>query len=93
MYNTTAYPTLRAHQDGSVLDAAATTLFSYFLLRVIQWIVTSNFFVIFGKVLFVLISSGIATALLTILFTATDPSPKPKKGLNGAHYNLTKNDV
>ena len=65
MSNTTTYTTLRQPNDISVVDAAATTLLSYILLRVIQWILTSNFFVIFGKVILVFAVSGIVTTLLT----------------------------
>jgi hypothetical protein len=88
MSNTTN-TSLRQPQDVSVVDAAATTLLSYFLLRVIQWILTSNVFIIFGKVLLVFAASGIVAALLT------SPSlpPQKQKGLNGAHYIPSKKHV
>ena len=86
MSNTTTYTTLRQPNDISVVDAVATTLLSYLLLRVIQWILTSNFFVIFGKVILVFAVSGIVTTLGT-------SSPPTKKGLNGEHRNSSKKHV
>jgi hypothetical protein len=86
MSNTTTYTILRQPQDVSVVDAAATTLLSYFLLRVIQWFLTSSFFVIFGKVILVFAVSGIVAILCT-------SSPLPKKGLNGEHRNTSKKHV
>ncbi len=85
MYNTTNYHSLRHSHDVSVLDAAATTLLSYFLLRVIQWILTSNVFIIFGKVILIFAASGIIATLLA-------PSPK-QKGLNGARDIPSKKHV
>lgn len=69
---------LRHQQDVSVVDAAATTLMSYLLLRIIQWIVTSNIFAVLGRVLFVILFSGIITTLLTSV-------PHKQKGLNNTH--------
>jgi hypothetical protein len=86
MYNTTNSPSLRHNPDVSVLDAAATTLLSYFLLRVIQWILTSNFFIIFGKVILIFAASGIIATLLA-------PSSPKQKGLNGARDIPTKKHV
>jgi hypothetical protein len=86
MSNTTTYPTLRQPQDVSVVDAAATTLLSYFLLRVIQWILTSSFFVIFGKVILVFAVSGIVATLLT-------SAAPTKKDLNSKHRNTSKKHV
>jgi hypothetical protein len=85
MQNTTT-PSLRQPNDISIVDAAATTLLSYVLLRVIQWILTSSFFVIFGKGMLVFAVSGI----MAILGTS---SPPPKKGLNGEHHIISKNHV
>ena len=87
MSNTTSYASFRQPQDVSVLDAAATTLLSYFLLRVVQWIATSGIFMIFGKVIVIFAISGIAATLLA-------PSAPPKqKGLNGAHHIISKKHV
>jgi hypothetical protein len=84
MYNTTNSPSLRHNPDVSVLDAAATTLLSYFLLRVVQWIVTSNFFIIFGKVILIFAASGIIATLI---------APSSQKGLNGARDIPSKKHV
>jgi hypothetical protein len=86
MYNTTNSHSLRHPHDVSVLDAAATTLLSYFLLRVVQWIVTSNFFIIFGKVLLIFAASGIIATLIA-------PSVPNQKGLNGARDIPSKKHV
>ena len=84
MTNTTTFRQLHPH-DGSVLDAAATTLLSYFLLRVVQWIATSGFFIIFGKVILIFALSGIVTIIIA-------PS-QSQKGLNGARDIPSKKHV
>ena len=87
MYNTTTYTSFRHQQDISVGDASATTLFSFFLLRMIQWITTSAITEFIGKMVIIFTLLGIAATLLT-------PSTTTKqKGLNGAHYIPSKKYV
>ena len=81
MHNTTT-PSLRQPQDVSVADAAATTLLSVFLLRVVQWIATSGL----SKVIFIIAISGMIAMIMG--------SPQPtKKGLNGDRHILSKKHV
>ena len=88
MSNTTN-TSLRHQQDVSVLDAAATTLLSYFLLRIIQWILTSNVFIIFGKAILIFAASGIVATI----FTPSQPSSPTQKGLNGDYHIPSKKHV
>lgn len=69
----------------SVGEAAATTLLSYLLVRLIQWIVTSNIFAVLGRVFLVFALSGI----VAVMFTPSSPI----KGLNNKHYIPTKKHV
>lgn len=85
MHNTTA-ASFRQNQNVSVVDAIATSLLSYFLLSVVQWIVTSGILAIFGKVILIFAASGIVANLLT-------PSQPKQKGLNGDHRNTSKKHV
>jgi hypothetical protein len=65
MSNTTTYTSLRHQHDVSVGDASATTLLSYFLLRIIQWILASGINELFNTIFLIFTLAGIAVSLLT----------------------------
>lgn len=90
MTNSTTYTAFRQPQDISVVDAAATTLLSYFLLRVIQWILASNLFAMIGRVILIFTISGIVATLFT---SSTPTQPSKQRGFNSTYTIYTKNNV
>lgn len=88
MSNATATSLRHPSYDVSVGDATASTLLSYFLLRVIQWIVTSGVLIILGRAFFVFAVSG----MVAILMTGTTARAS-KRGFNDKQPIISKKHV